>query len=288
MKLSIITAAFVAFITISSSLFAQDEVVLKMELKPELVYTGVTKNIMSSSMDFEGNDEMRQQIINSGTSLPMMMEGVQQISYKMTTAEAMESGDVPFEGEYFNVQNTQKVNGAEQPQQQSPLDGMHSYGRSVPGRSIEVDSIRGENLSPEIQTMALATVKAMLEGYKFPQDKKLKIGDTLVQTTPMSIPLGGYAQMDLKLILIYKLIKIENEQAFFDIDHQLELKADVKEMNMSATGGGAGSMIYDLKYEYAVDYNSDLKMELSAKMEAFDLVGTMNLTSNQQVTIERN
>ena len=103
-------------------------------------------------------------------------------------------------------------------------------------------------------------------------------GETFTQESPINLPIAGL-NMQFAVKIVYKLTKISNNVAYFDLDESMDPNMSGKKgsVNMTATGTGAGkgSLSYDIAQNYPSILNTNLDFKI--KMLIGDL--TMNCTA---------
>ena len=93
-----------------------------------------------------------------------------------------------------------------------------------------------------------------------------------------SIPNAG--DIEMKMNVKYKLLKVEKEEAYFDIliDFVMGDK-NVKNMDLSASGDGKGFLLFDMKNNYFTSQNIDMTINLKLKTELLTLENTSKAKS---------
>ena len=131
-------------------------------------------------------------------------------------------------------------------------------------------------------------VQSFQNNLKFP-DKPMKIGDTFEQDMPFNIP-GMGSDMKIGAKVSYKLISISGGKANFNITYNMNMdmaagKSIPAAMHM--TGGGAGTMEYDIATNYPTHYvqNMDMNMAIPAAAGK-NMTMKMKMLMEQQTTLK--
>ena len=118
---------------------------------------------------------------------------------------------------------------------------------------------------------------------KFP-DHPLHVGDAFTQEMPLSIPLQG-TDLNSDAKTVYKLTKIENGQAYFDVQQNMNITIPIQEDSIELMGEGTGAMVFDIKNNFPTNYKCKVSFKLTAKIKALHVDGTagMNIDYNYVV-----
>ena len=84
---------------------------------------------------------------------------------------------------------------------------------------------------------------------------------------PLKINIPSAGDMKFKIITNYKLSKIENKLAHFDLIQSFTLDSDIKMINMDATGNGDGKAIFDFSENVMKSVITDLKMKMTVEIK---------------------
>ena len=154
---------------------------------------------------------------------------------------------------------------------------------------MSLDSVAGIKANDSVKVALMKMIKNIQGNIEFP-DKAMKVGDTFVQTIPMDIPiLGANAKIIGKTT--YKLIGIQDNKAYFDINMVMTMDMAGKGMTMDVTGGGDGKMVFDTINGYPTTVQNNMKMIYSFAMpqaKSMKMDGKMNMLMDMKTAITAN
>ncbi|MBL6447535.1 hypothetical protein JMN32_14550 [Fulvivirga sp. 29W222] len=262
---------------------AQDEVLFKAKLIPNTTYKLVMSTSSVSTVNFEADQQILDQIAASGTTLPMEVKAEQNFATTIETGDTGESEKFQFTTIYDDAYALQSLNGTPVPTPESPLKGAKIYGQVSGDISLKVDSVTG-NLAPEFESSVIQMTEQLIKNIKYPE-KPMKVGDQFNQEVPMTVPMAGASPMQILIITTYKLKSITDNKAHFDLTQELKLNGDMEGGNMEAKGSGTGFSVYDIAHHFIVDTSSDLNMNLSVKSDQFTVKAKANVKTSQKTEI---
>lgn len=266
MKKIFTISALLLAATLSAS--AQSEVLFKMKMLPDHQYAANMK--MNMDMDMSGVPQSS----TGSTPQKMLME--------MNFTMDMKTGSVNGKKEFPVVMNMQmspatmtmngKTSTVPMPNKSIPT----MYGKCGLDGLPRIDSIPGTPMNDSIKTAMNKMMEAFQNNIKFP-DKPMKVGDSFVQDMPFNLPMmGGGMKTEAKIT--YKLISIAGGKANFDIASTMNMDMAVGKgspVAMHMTGGGTGSMEYDIATSYPTHHLQN--MDINMTMPAGDKTMTMKM-----------
>ncbi|RZJ73215.1 hypothetical protein [Flavobacterium sp.] len=247
MKNSIAVLAFL----VTGFASAQKSQVFEIKVQPQKKYTLESTTLNNMNMDVPGQGPMN---IMQDTKSPMTI----------TASKADASGKIPAEIKYGDVVVKQMVGGQNQ-EQKSPVSNMTVTGSFDADGKFTMTDVKGENVTEEVKGTLNIALESGLKHINFPKTA-LKVGDTFDDTTPLKIPLGQLGTMNATIKTNYKLTKIENGIGYFDTVQTMTLDGDMKDINMKATGSGAGKVEVSIADKYLKKNSTtmDMDMEIEA------------------------
>ena len=189
-----------------------------------------------------------------------------------------QGNNVPFILEYTKYFYKAEING-ETVNRKIPLQGVKLIGDIVNGKKMEVKNVEG-NIDEDIKKILIESIKQFAEmNTQFPKEG-LKIGDSFDMVIPYKQSIPNAGDIEMKMNVKYKLLKVEKEEAYFDmlIDFVMGDK-NVKNMDLSASGDGKGFLLFDMKNNYFTSQNIDMTINLKLKTELLTLENTSKARS---------
>ena len=261
------------FITSASFVFGQEKrYFFKHEFQPNSKYLIKYKTDMDGGYKFVGSKEVIDKIGMDGVKMTINSDIESTIS-----TQKKQGNNVPFILEYTKYFYKAEING-ETVNRKIPLQGVKLIGDIVNGKKMEVKNVEG-NIDENTKKILIESIKQFSTiDTDFPKEG-LKIGDSFDVVVPykQSTQMGD---IEMKMNIKYKLLKVEKEEAYFDmlIDFVMGDK-NVKNMDLSASGDGKGFLLFDMKNNYFTNQNIDMTINLKLKTEILTLENTSKAKS---------
>jgi len=261
------------FITSASLVFGQEKrYFFKYEFQPNSKYLIKYKTDMDGGYKFVGSKEVIDKIGMDGVKMTINSDIESAIS-----TQKKQGNNVPFILEYTKYFYKAEING-ETVNRKIPLQGVKLIGDIVNGKKMEVKNVEG-NIDENTKKILIESIKQFSAiDTDFPKEG-LKIGDSFDVVVPykQSTQMGD---IEMKMNVKYKLLKVEKEEAYFDmlIDFVMGDK-NVKNMDLSASGDGKGFLLFDMKNNYFTSQNIDMTINLKLKTELLTLENTSKAKS---------
>lgn len=248
----------------------------KMGYFPEKVYTQTTDQTLRMEMTLSGSDEIMAVILAQGMPNPMVQDAQQNIGTVITTGETGPEGEFPITIEVLPDTETAG---------DISLKNMKMTGRCKAGGQPVFDSIVSEGVKEEARAVMLQTIQSVLSQIDFPE-QEIGVGDEFVQVVPLSIPAGPMT-FTMSVNTTYKLTRISGGMAWFDLvyDISMDIPAGERTPNMTATGSGTGKMTYDIKENFSLEMENDMKMVMSVQAGGVDAAIDMQIVQVQNTVI---
>jgi hypothetical protein len=165
-------------------------------------------------------------------------------------------------------------------------DGTKIFAHATLTTIPEVDSVTSEGWTDEMKDLMKTAMKSMFSQLNLP-DREVKVGEEFSQETPMNLPI---ASISLKMTIktTYKLVKVVDGKAYFDIVQTYIAQMDMKDNTMNFTGDGKGKLIYDVKNEFNERYQLNSNMNVKAAFEGVSMDMKMNQDIDQVFVVKQN
>jgi hypothetical protein len=273
---------------IVSQLKAQDAVSFRIKYLPNHTYETSGSVGLNFNVNLNGNPQMQEQLKKQGITQPLAIVGNLDKSFSITTGAIKADQSFPLvintKGGSVNL----TVNGKPIPAPPKMGNDTKMYGHVDGDGHLEMDSIAGKPMMGKAMTDSNAKKASQMmanfqQMIKFP-DRPMKIGDTFTQGMPINIPMGGNnTAIDVKIT--YKLTRIADGNAYFDLDEHIDLDLMVKKATVKVTGNGKGTMVYAMKDNFPSSNNNAIQMKIEAKMDAMQVSGSGSLTNENKTAI---
>jgi len=142
-------------------------------------------------------------------------------------------------------------------------NGTLLYGKTSLSTMPQMDSIVSKGMEESFKNIIFQTVKSTFSQLVMPQ-KKLKIGESFVQQSPLTLPIAGI-NIEMVITTTYNLKSMNSKNAFFDITQTYTMKMSDSRFETNGAGLGKGDLIYDIPNHFitentlVMDFNLDLK-----------------------------
>ncbi|UJH66527.1 hypothetical protein [Allomuricauda sp. SCSIO 65647] len=258
------------FLILSTLLFgslvsAQEAFIFKTRFEPNSKYITKTISKANSTVNFNADAAILEGMKSNGMELPIVMQQESDMTIINQTHEKDGEGNVPFTIFYDKMEASTTMNGNTMPQEKNPFLGVKIYGEYSFEGKMKLDSIAGEGLDEQIKNTLKATLVQAQNLVEFPKDP-IQEGDSFINNTPMTIPMGNMKPMEIIIISTYHLKKIEGQIAFFDIAQSISMATGQENMNLKAEGEGTGKMQYDIANYLMIRNETILPMKMEMEM----------------------
>lgn len=140
-------------------------------------------------------------------------------------------------------------------------EGTKLYGKAQNGGIPKFDSIHSPGMDVKVKQMMLGMMESNYSQMMFPE-KTLKVGDSFVVDTPLSMPMGPIT-INMNIKSTYKLKKVEGKKAFIDINQVYTMDTKVEGQDLKGSGTGTGEMVYDIDHKYPTQLNTNTTMSIA-------------------------
>jgi hypothetical protein len=163
---------------------------------------------------------------------------------------------------------------------------VHIVGRaSANNATMMIDSVNGKKATDSAQNQMKQMMSMMQRQIQFPTTP-MKPGDTFTQTLPFNIPVKGTGgNMQVNASITYKLIKISDGKAYFDMMPKFSMTFNMQKIAVNMDGTGTGKMIYSIKDNFPVSKSGTFNMTIKVTSAKVNVDGTAVLTSQSATVI---
>ena len=166
----------------------------------------------------------------------------------------------------------------------SPLDTTFRMVGYYEGSKVFIDDISGQNINSSIKETQKNLIQQMVKSVKFPT-KPVKIGESFSQTLPLSIPIKGFAEIQIEINTIYTLKDVDAQYAYFDVIQKFKLSGDKDFENVLLKGSGQGKMIYDRNENQIISTDTQNTASMVINTGSLVIISNSNYHSAILITI---
>lgn len=234
----------------------------KIQFSPQTIYNQTMSSSAEYELTYDGSQEFLESIKNSGVKNPTTSKTTIVMESVFKTGKTNADGNFPVTIEYLKSLDS---NG-----KTIIPNGTIIHGKGSTSNLPQLDSIVSKDLDETTKNSIFQIVQSSFAQLALPE-KKLKIGESFSQESPLKLPIGGL-NFDMIITTTYKLESIVNKNAFFDIDQVYTAKVvDKNDNNINVSGSGTGKLIYDISNHYPTQNTIDLKLTFDLKKEDISL-----------------
>ncbi|UJH68619.1 hypothetical protein [Allomuricauda sp. SCSIO 65647] len=269
----------IIFLLFNFSINAQESFSFEAQISPNKKYITQLESSSISEIDFIADEKTMEELKSQGVKLPLKFTTQTKMTTTISTGSKGVDGYIPATMEYGKVLATTEMNG-ETKTEEKPFSGAKILGKYDNNFKFEVDTIIGDNIDTQMRAVLKNILSTVQQSINFPKEP-MQIGDTFQNKIPMSIPIQGMNPIKVIIKIDYLLRDIADGKATFDVNQQVSLDASQEQVNVKATGSGSGVSVYSVTDNYLIKNQSELPMELTAKINE-------KITSKVKATTQTN
>lgn len=252
-----------------------------LDFKPgysaETVYNQTTINASDYEVLYSGSEKLMELLKNSGTENPTKIKTTFNVETLSKTGKTDKDGNFPITIEYVNADDGKgKV---------IIPSGTLLYGKASVTNMPALDSIVSKDMEESFKNSIFQTVQSTFKQLALPQ-KKLKIGESFSQESPLSIPVAGI-NFDMVINTTYTLKNITAKNAFFDVVQVYTMKIQDNRFDTKGTGKGSGTLTYDIPNHFINENVLSMDLELELKNNDFNINLKSKTSFSQTSTITK-
>ena len=265
------------FVSISFNIYSQNELTLKIRYSPETNYSQTIEQTSENDITYSGSKEFLQKIKDKGIQNPTVTNSTSTIKSIFKTGKLNSKNFFSLTMEFLNSTNNDG--------KQIIPDGTIIYGYGTVDNMPKLDSIVSKDLDNKFKKELLQTMQNTFSQISFP-DRKLKIGESFSQETPLSIPVLS-TTIEMTMLTNYKLISIEDNLGNLEVSQNYTMKSKISNNDIVATGSGKGKIVYDIKNNFFLKHQTNGEIEMNVKMNDINVKVKSKNTFMQDVIISK-
>lgn len=262
------------FVSFTLSSYCQSKQILDFNAgyAPENVYKQLIQSFSETEINYIGSDTFLETIKNQGIQNPTIQKAGMEMETVSETGKMDKEGNFPI----TIIYNKSETNDGKT----IIPNGTMLYGKVSLSTMPKLDSISAKDLDETFKNSIFEIVKSTFSQVSIPI-KKIKVGDSFSQDTPLTIPMAGI-KFEMLITTTYKLKNIIDQNANFDIDQVYKMKITESEYNIEASGSGTGTLTYDIPNHFITENTTDIDLHLKLKKDEFTL--KVNSKSKYSIT----
>lgn len=254
---------FLLFVSFTLSSYCQSKQILDFNAgyAPENVYKQLIQSFSETEINYIGSDTFLETIKSQGIQNPTIQKAGMEMETVSETGKMDKEGNFPITITYIKSETNEGKT--------IIPNGTMLYGKVSLSTMPKLDSISAKGLDETLKNSIFEIVKSTFSQVSIPI-KKIKVGDSFSQDTPLTIPMAGI-KFEMLITTTYKLKNIIDQNANFDINQVYKMKITESEYNIEASGNGTGTLTYDIPNHFITENTTDIDLHLKLKKDDFTL-----------------
>lgn len=233
----------------------------KAGYSPETSYNQTTSNSSEYEILYSGSEKLIETLKQNGVSNPTKIKNIFDLETLSKTGKIDKNGDFPITIEYLKSID---ANG-----KTIIPNGTLLYGKTSLSTMPQMDSIVSNGMEESFKNIIFQTVKSTFSQLVMPR-KKLKIGESFIQESPLTLPIAGI-NIEMLITTTYNLKSMNSKNAFFDITQTYTMKMSDTRFETTGSGIGKGDLIYDIPNHFIIGNTLGMDFNLNLKSNDFTL-----------------
>lgn len=265
------------FSLFSFAVIAQDSIAFKVLFNPETIYKRTNEQSSETVTRYSGSDEVMQRLKEKDIPNPIISEKNSVTEILIKTEKLNKDAQFPLTMTFVKTVSSNS--------KKTLPDGTIIYGKCTVGKLPVLDSISSTGMNEDFKAGVLSGAQSVFSQLTFP-DKKLAIGETFSREAPLTLPIENET-LKITTITHYKLVKIVNGIASFDISQEYIMNSVLKGSNIEANGTGKGQILHDIANNCYLKFQIESEMKITVKKESLSIDMTLKSNFIQRTIIEK-
>jgi subtilisin family serine protease len=268
-----------------TQLWAQQGVVFKIKYLPNKNYQSNISMDMKANATVTGDQQIIDKLKEQGITQPVNANLSIALGGIMKTGAMSADQSMPVSIDYKvnNISFSANGNQVPIPPKATEKD-IKMVGHISQDWKLKIDSANGKAVADSAQQKMQQMMNMVQKQIQFP-DKPLKPGDSFTQTIPMNIPAKDGNNIKIDVGVTYKLIRIGDGKAYFDMIPNFSLNIQVKNFTVDMSGTGTGSMVYSIKDSFPISKEGNVNVKIKVTSPKINVDGTAVVTSKYDCVI---
>jgi len=272
----------ILFISAFNLVKAQDELAFKIKYLPNHTYQLSSNMSFDIRTDLSSNKDMAAKLASQGITQPI------EANFQYNSSGVSNTGTVKADNTFPLIMNMNApaikgtINGKPIPIP-SKTNIIKIYGSVSADGKLNVDSLAGQKLTDSTAVPIKKMMNSFMGMINFP-DHPLKVGESFTQNVPFNVPLGGKS-MAINISITYKLTNVSGNKANFDLTQSMNMQLNLGNIKLSVNGGGAGTMVYDIKNSFPVSMNSSISLLVNINSDKINAMATAKISNDSSYVI---
>ncbi|HTD42395.1 MAG TPA: hypothetical protein VK671_17320 [Mucilaginibacter sp.] len=269
-----------------TQLRAQQGVVFKIKYLPNHNYQSTISADVKFNVTVTGDQQIIDKLKSQGITQPVNANLSIALGGFLKTGALGADNSMPVNIDYKLNNISVNANGKQMPIPPKATEkDIKLSGHVSQDWTLKIDSADGKAVADTAENKMQQMMNILQKQIQFP-DKPLKPGDSFTQGAPMTIPLDKDGHnINIDAGIIYKLVRISDGKAFFDLTPNFKLNFQMKDISVDMSGTGTGKMVYSIKDSFPLSKEGNISMKIKVISPKINVDGTAVITSKYDSTI---
>jgi hypothetical protein len=268
-----------------TQLWAQKAVLFKIKYLPNRNYQSNISVDMKVNATVTGDQQILDKLKEQGITQPVNANLSLALVGLMKTGTLAADKSIPVNMNYKISNISVRANGNQVPIPPKATEkDIKLVGHISQDWKLMLDSANGKAVTDTAKQKMQQMMNTLQNQIKFP-DKPLKPGDSFTQGGPINIPVKDSSNVKINTGVTYKLIRIADGKAYFDLIPNFSLNVQVKNLSVEMSGTGTGTMVYSIKDNFPLSKEGNITMKVKVASPKVNVDGTAVVTSKYDCVI---
>ena len=268
-----------------TQLWAQKAVLFKVKYLPDRNYQSNISVEVKVNATVTGDQQILDKLKDQGITQPVNANLSLVLGGLMKTGALAADKSMPVNMDYKINNISVTANGKQVPIPPKATEkDIKLVGHISQDWRITLDSANGKAVADTARQKAQQMMDMLQKQIQFP-DKPLKPGDSFTQGGPINIPVKDSSSVKINAGITYKLVRIADGKAYFDLIPNFSLNVQVKNLSVDMSGTGTGTMVYSIKDNFPLSKEGNINMKIKVTSPKINVDGNAAVTSKYDCVI---
>lgn len=241
-------------------------------LQADSTYKITTKSRSNMTIKFIAGEDFLKGLESNGFKNPSSISTNQSIEETVTTGKMSTDSSFFFRTSVDKFDMAMKVNGVESnPLKSSKMMDVEITGLSTKDHKMTNVRVDGGNFSEGMRSALAASITNISSLIHYP-DRPIAIGDSFQEIEPTTIAVPGNEPVQINVVADFKLIRVQDNIGYFDTHYKIVAGQNTQDYNLTASGGGTGTLAHDLSRNFVTAIAFDLQMKVKVVTDKMQMI----------------
>lgn len=266
---------------VSGNVFSIDSVDLEFRYFPNSSMNVASEVSSDMELYFEGDESALPKDLKG--KLPAKITSKNISLHNIVTGKESQDGSFTLEVLILRDKTYASVNGSRliETPASGKMEGIKISGIGYPDGNMKYLSTKGAE--KEFEKITKAVFDQLADANLFAAEN-IKIGESTSKTFPIQIPIKTDFQLSLSVEVIYTLVSIEQNIAYFDVTHNALMSSQMKSASIDSQVSGEGVMTYDIDKKYSPEFTSKMILNMSIPLQQGGVLKIISIADSKSDT----